>query len=328
MKYATLGRSGVQVSKIALGSAVFGVSPQESDVGRIVGRALDLGINLFDTANSYGNQSRFDRPGAPPAELRKSSEELLGAALKNRRHEVILCSKVMEPIGSGANDRGLSRRHIMEQVERSLTRLQTDYLDVYHAHHPDPAVALEETLLAFDDLIRQGKIRYYALSTFGPSAMTEVLWVAERLGLHRPVCNQVPYNLAFRNAERELLGACRKFGVSLTCYSALAGGLLAGTEVLKRPISGAQRWGGPAFSPAQIEIASQLDDIAEQNGFSTPQLALAWLLSRDGVASAIIGPETLDELEANAAAGNLDVPAEVIEQVDQIGRLPFSIMAM
>ena len=166
MRYSTLGSTGIKVSCIGLGTATFGVAPFESDAGRLVGRALDLGINLIDTANSYGNQARFDRTGAPPAEARASAEEIVGRALGARRRDVVLCSKVMEPVGAGPNERGLSRRHIFNQVEASLRRLGTDHLDLYYAHHPDPATPIEQTLRAFDDLVHQGKIRYATLSTY------------------------------------------------------------------------------------------------------------------------------------------------------------------
>jgi 1-deoxyxylulose-5-phosphate synthase len=166
MRYGTLGNTGVKVSCIGLGTATFGVAPFEGDARRLVGRALDLGINLIDTANSYGNQARFDRAGAPPAEARASAEEIVGRALGARRHDVVLCSKVMEPVGAGPNERGLSRRHIFNQIEASLRRLGTDHLDLYYAHHPDPATPIEQTLRAFDDLVHQGKIRYATLSTY------------------------------------------------------------------------------------------------------------------------------------------------------------------
>lgn len=330
MKYSVLGRTGMHVSKLALGTAAFGVAPLEGDATRLVGRALELGINFFDTANSYGNQSRFDRPGAPPAAERRYAEEILGDALRGSRHEVVLSSKVMEPIGPGLNDRGLSRRHIMSQVEQSLKRLKTDYLDVYHAHHVDPNTSLEETMRAFDDLVRQGKIRHCALSTFGPSSMMEALWICDRRNYTAPVCNQVPYNLSFRNAERDLLPACRRFGVSLTAYSPLAGGLFAGAAAINRPITGGQRWGmkGAAFTETQLDYANQVRAIANEAGHTEAALALAWVVSQPGVGCAIIGPESLDELNALSVAGEMQIEASVLAQLDAIGRLPHSWLAI
>lgn len=208
MQYQLLGQTGVRVSRLALGTALFGVAPLEADAAGLVRRALDLGVNFFETANSYGNQARFDRPGRPPAEQRRSAEEILGQALAGRRHEVVLATKVMERVGPGVNDGGLSRRHIVQQAEESLRRLRTDYIDLYYAHHPDPATPLEQTLRAFDDLVRQGKVRYAGLSTFPAWQMTEALWTSDRLGLNAPVCNQASYSLATRSAERELVPAC------------------------------------------------------------------------------------------------------------------------
>jgi 1-deoxyxylulose-5-phosphate synthase len=260
MKYGLLGRTGVRVSTIALGTATFGVAPDSTTADRVVHRALDLGINLFDCANSYGNQARFDRPGVPPAAERESAEEILGRALKHRRADVVVCSKVMEPVGDGANERGLSRLHIFDQIERSLRRLATDTIDVYYAHHPDPATPIEQTLRAFEDLIRQGKIRYYALSTFPASQMVEALWVGDRLGLSPPACNQIPYNLAMRGAARDLLPACLRYGLSATVFSPLAGGLFAGESVHERTFAGSKRWGGPGFSDHQLSLSRQLSE--------------------------------------------------------------------
>ncbi len=321
MLYRTLGTTGIQVSRIGIGTATFGVAPLEADCDRLIGRALDLGINLIDTANSYGNQARFDRAGAPPASARSSAEEIVGRAIRGRRSAVVLCSKVMEPVGEGPNDRGLSRRHVMEQVEISLKRLGTDHLDVYYAHHPDPATPLDQTLRAFDDLVRQGKIRHAALSTFPAWQTTEALWIADRLGLAPPVCAQIAYSLANRIAERETLPACWRFGLGVTVLSPLAGGLLAGPAVRERAVAGGLRWGAPGFSESQIALAKQLEAIAVDSGNTPAALALAWLTTRPGIGCALVGPETLVELEANAAAGGLDLPAELLERVDAIGRV-------
>jgi aryl-alcohol dehydrogenase-like predicted oxidoreductase len=183
MQYRLLGRSGLRVSSVCLGTAFFGITPLEDGVDALVGRALDLGITFFDTANSYGNQTRFDRPGIPPAAERKSSEELLGRALKGRhRYDVIVATKVQEKMAEGPNDGGpagggLTRKHIVAQCEQSLRRLQTDYIDVYYAHHPDPTTPLDQTLRAFDELVKQGKVRYPALSNFASWQLIKALWL-------------------------------------------------------------------------------------------------------------------------------------------------------
>lgn len=320
MRYSLLGRTGVRVSKVALGTATFGVAPGPDEARRMVDAALDLGINLFDCANSYGNQARFDRPGATPAHERASAEEILGAALAGRRHDIVLCSKVREPVGSGVNDQGLSRRHILQQAEESLRRLRTDYLDVYYAHHPDPDTPIEETLRAFEDLIRQGKIRYYALSTYPAWQLVEALWKSDVAGIAPPVAHQIPYNLGFRPLEKDVLPACDRHGVSVTVFGPLGGGAFAGGQALSREYGGHKRWGGPGFSPRQIDLGQRLEAIAQAGGYETPHLAIAWLLTRPAVASAIIGPESLAELQANAGAADLVLPPEVLAEVDEVGR--------
>ncbi len=327
MKYSFLGQTGVQVSKLTLGTATFGVAPLEEDVDQLVGRALDLGINFFDTANSYGNQKRFDRPGSLPSAQRKSAEEMLGSALQGHRDEVIIASKVMEQVGFGPNNGGmtgggLSRVHIMGQVEQTLRRLQTDHLDVYYMHHPDPTTPIEQTLRTFDDLIRQGKVRYCAFSTFDGWRMMEALWMAERYGLNAPVCHQTAYNLLSRGIERDIVPASLKYGLTLNLFSPLGGGLLASPAVLERTVTGSQRWGGPGFSEEDIANARQFYVVANEVGQSPAHLALAWLLSRPAVSSAIIGPETIEELEMNAGVGDLELDDDLMNKVDEIGRLP------
>lgn len=320
MKYSFLGRTGVRVSHIGLGTATLGVAPTAEEASNVVAKALDLGINLFDTSNSYGNQARFDRPGLPPAAQRKSAEEILGAALKGRRNDVILCTKVMEPVGEGPNDRGLSRVHIMNQVEQSLRRLGTDHIDVYYQHHPDPNTPLDETLRAFDDLVKQGKVRYPALSTFGAWQLTEAMWVADKYNLAPPVCNQIRYNLAFRATEADVLPAMKKFGLTATVFSPLGGGLFAGEEVLQRPIQGGQRWGAPGFSEAQIAMARAIFALARESDMQPTALVLGWLLSNPVVSTAVVGPETLDELEAIAPMGDVELTPELLAKVEEIGR--------
>lgn len=315
MRYHALGTTGVRVSCIGLGTATFGVAPLAAECDRLIGRALDLGINVIDTANSYGNQARFDRAGAPTASARASAEEIVGRALGPRRREIVLCTKVMEPVGEGPNARGLSRRHLFEQVEISLRRLGTDRIDVYYAHHPDPTTPIEQTLRAFDDLVRQGKILYGALSTYPAWQMTEALWQADRLGTAAPVCNQIAYSLANRAAEQETLPACRRFGMGVTVFSPLAGGLLAGPEVRARAVAGSRRWGGSGFTVPQVALAERLEALSAETVQSPAVLALAWLVAQPGISSAIVGAETIAELEANAAAGTLSLSAELVERI-------------
>ena len=289
MEYALLGSTGVKVSRICVGTATFGVAPSERDADRIVHAALDLGINFFDTADVYGILSIFDRPGVPLAAEREPAERILGRALASRREEVVIATKSHGVVGPGVNDRGLSRRHIIQQVENSLRRLGTDYIDLYYAHSPDPDTPLEQTLATYDDLVRQGKLRYVALSNHPAWQLTHALWIADDRRLHAPVCVQVKYNLIDRAAERELAPACLQFGLSIVPYAPLHGGLLAGMQVLEREFIGDVRFAGSGFPEAELEICRTVERLSQDWGLRPYQVSLAWLLSRPAVASAIVG---------------------------------------
>lgn len=315
MRYSILGRTGVQVSRICLGTATFGVAPNPEEADRIVGAALDLGINFVDTADTYGNSPVFDRPGAPAAADREPAEQILGRALRGRRDDVVLATKSHGHVGPGINDRGLSRRHIIRQVETSLRRLGTDYIDLYYAHNPDPDTPLEQTLSVYDDLIRDGKIRYIGLSNHPAWQVTHALWIADDRRQHAPVAAQVKYNLIDRSAERELAPACEQFGLSIVPYAPLHGGLLADLRVLERDVAGDQRFAGPGFPAQEVAIAREVDRLSREWGLELYQTSLAWLLSRPGVASAIVGAETTGELRINASAADIDLDA------DQLGAL-------
>lgn len=312
MQYSILGSTGVRVSRIALGTATFGVAPTAENTGRLVGEALDVGINFIDTADTYGNMPVFDRPGAPAAADREPAEQLVGRALRGRRDEVVLATKSNGIVGHGVNDRGLSRKHIIRQVETSLRRLDTDYIDLYYAHDPDPDTPLEQTLAAYDDLIRQGKIRYVGLSNHPAWQVTEALWIADDRRQNSPVAVQVKYNLIDRAAERELGPACQRFGLSIVPYAPLHGGLLADLAVLDREVVGDQRFQGTGFPEPEIAIARDVDRLSRDWGLQPYQVSLAWLLSRPAVASVIIGAETTDELRANATATDIQLePAQL-----------------
>jgi aryl-alcohol dehydrogenase-like predicted oxidoreductase len=313
VRYATLGKSGIEVSRICLGSATFGAGPLGDDIPALIGRARDLGINFFDTANSYGNQARFDRPSAPPADKRLSAEELIGKALAGSREQVVIASKVREPVEPfGVNDSGLSRVHIMKQVEQSLRRLRTDYIDIYYAHHPDPQTPIETTVRVFDELIKQGKIRYWALSTFSGAETIEALWAADRAGLNGPVCHQARYNLADREVEADVLPASLRHGLSLTVFSPLGNGVLAGPEATARAHNRRAR------TDEELALSRNLDELAVGWGVPSAHLALCWLLDRPGVACAIVGAETPAEIEANAAAADIDLDADQLALIDAL----------
>lgn len=310
MKYSVLGSTGVQVSQICLGTATFGVAPLAQDVDGVVAAAIDLGINFVDTADVYGNMPVFDRPGAPAAADRESAEELLGRALRGRRDRMVLSTKSNGIVGHDVNDRGLSRRHIIRQVESSLRRLHTDHIDLYYAHDPDPHTPLEQTMATYDDLIRQGKIRYVGLSNHPAWQVVQSLWIADDRRQQAPVVTQVKYNLIDRTAERELAPACERFGLSIVPYAPLHGGLLADLRVLDREVSGDQRFSGAGFSDAEISIATHVDRLSREWGLAAYQVSLAWLLSRPAVASVIVGAETVEELRANASAADVELQPE------------------
>jgi aryl-alcohol dehydrogenase-like predicted oxidoreductase len=304
MEYSLLGSTGAKVSKICVGTATFGVAPDAQGAERVVHTALDLGINFFDTANVYGATPTFDRPGVPPAAEREPAEQILGRALAGRRDEVMIATKSGERRFDPAA--GLSRRYIIQQVEQSLRRLDTDYIDLYYAHFPDPDTPLEQTLSVYDDLVRQGKLRYVALSNHPAWQVVEALWIADDRRLaSAPVCAQVKYNLINREAEQELAAACMRFGLSIVPFGPLHGGLLAGMQAEEREFSGDKRFGGSGFTAAELEIGRAVERLSQEWSLQPYQVSLAWLLSRPAVASVIVGAETLQEVTANATAAEL-----------------------
>lgn len=317
MKRSVLGTSGIRVSKVCLGTATFGVAPDVRTADSVVGAALDLGVDFIDTADVYGSTPTFDRPGSPPAAERESAEEILGRALIGRRDGVVLASKSGERRFDATA--GLSRRYISQQVEQSLRRLQTDRIDVYYAHFPDPSTPLAETLGAYDTLIQQGKIRSVALSNHAAWQVTQALWIADDRHLaSAPVAAQVQYSLLHRGPERELVAACEAFGLSIVPFAPLHGGLLADLAVLDRPVAGNERYGGSRFDEREVAVARRLAQLANDWGLTMPQLSLAWLLAQPTVASVIVGAETPAELTANASAADVELTAEQVEQLSAL----------
>jgi 1-deoxyxylulose-5-phosphate synthase len=318
MDYCLLGPTGVRVSKICLGTATFGVAPDAQEAERVVGAALDAGVNFFDTANVYGASPTFDRPGAPLAAEREPAEQILGRALAGQRDDVVIATKSGERRFDPAA--GLSRRYIIQQVEHSLRRLGTDYIDLYYAHFPDPHTPLDQTLSAYDDLVRQGKLRYVALSNHPAWQVTHALWIADDRRLAAaPVCIQVKYNLIDRAAEVELVPACVRFGLSIVPFGPLHGGLLASSQVQQRGVQGDQRFGGPGFTEAELEIGRTVGRLSEEWGLQPYQVSLAWLLSRPAVASAIVGAETVEEVTANATAADVILEQAQLDALTALG---------
>jgi aryl-alcohol dehydrogenase-like predicted oxidoreductase len=314
MEYRALGRTGTKVSSLCLGCMMFGGKTNPTDSYDIIDRALDAGINFIDTANVYS----IGR-----------SEEVTGEALKRngKRHDIVLATKVHGKMGEGVNDLGNSRRHIIEQAEQSLRRLQTDYIDLYQIHRPQPDIPIDETLRALDDLVRSGKVRYLGTSTFAAWQLVESLWTSERLGLNRFAVEQPPYNLLDRRIERELLPAARTYGFGVIPWSPLAGGLLTGKYKRgEEPPEGARfaDTSNPLYrrrlNDRIYDVVEGLQPMAEEKGVSLSQFSLAWCMQQPGVTSPIIGPRTMEQLEDNLAATEITFSEDELRAINRVAR--------
>ncbi len=306
MQHRTLGRTGIQVSPYALGAMMFGAigNPDHDESIRIIHRALDAGVNLVDTADMYSQGE---------------SEEIVGKALKGRRDDVVLATKVFGPMGDDPNRRGTSRRWILTEVENSLRRLQTDHIDLYQVHRPDPSVDIEETLSALTDLVRSGKVRAIGSSTFPASDMVEAQWASERRGLERFRCEQPAYSVLSRGIEREVLPVAQRYGMGTIVWSPLAQGLLTGrvrrgeqTDLRRasrfRHLSDARR----------IDVVEQLLPVAQDAGLSLTHLAMAFVIAHPGVTSAILGPRTMEQLDDLLAGAEVRLSDDVLDAIDAI----------
>jgi aryl-alcohol dehydrogenase-like predicted oxidoreductase len=312
MNYRSLGRTGVQVSPLCLGCMNFGWKTSAEDSHAIIAHALDAGINFFDTANVYG---------------RGASEEITGDALKRsgKRDRIILATKVHGPMDDAdPNAWGNTRRHIIAQCEASLRRLQTDYIDLYQLHRPHVSVPIDEALRAMDDLIRAGKVRYIGTSTFAAWQVVESLWVSEKLGLNRIICEQPPYHLLDRRIERELLPMAHTFGIGIIPWSPMAGGLLSGKYSRSAEVSPEWRYAdkAPRFSnqihPGVFDAVEKFGTLAAEKSCALSQFSLAWVIRNPDVSSAIIGPRTLDQLTDNLHGLDVRISEEDCRRIDEI----------
>ena len=314
MEYRNFGRTGMKVSPLCLGCWNFGERTPPQVSYAIVDRALDAGLNFLDTANVYG---------------RGRSEEITGEALKRNgsRSRVVLATKFHGRMDDDdPNAAGSSRRHIIEQCEASLRRLQTDYIDIYQIHRPRPEVAIDETLRALDDLVRAGKVRYLGSSTFAAWQVVESLWVAKDLGLNRFVSEQPPYHILDRRIERELVPMALTFGIGLIPWSPLAGGLLTGKYTRGQSAPEGARYATPEDEPRQsrrlndsvYDVNEGLLPLAEAKGCTLSQLALAWCAQQPGITSPILGPRTMEQLEDNLGALEVTVTAEDRQRIDEL----------
>jgi aryl-alcohol dehydrogenase-like predicted oxidoreductase len=309
----TLGRTGVKVSPLCLGAMMFGAwgNGDAAESTRIIHAALDGGINFIDTADVYSQGE---------------SEEIVGKALAGRRDNVVLATKVHGNMGEDPNEFGNSRRWIVRAVENSLRRLNTDWIDLYQIHRPEADTDIDETLGALSDLVHAGKVRYIGSSTFPASAIVEAQWVAERRGRERFVCEQPPYSILARSVEAEVLPTCERYGMGVIPWSPLAGGWLSGRY---RKDGGSVESTRAARIPGRYDLslaenqrkldaADALATLAEEAGMSLIQLALAWVIRHPAVTAAIIGPRTMEHLESQLGADQVELSSELLDRIDAI----------
>ena len=312
MEYRSLGRTGMKVSVLCLGCMMFGGRTAETDGMDIIDRAIDMGINFLDTANVYS---------------RGKSEETVGKALQrnSKRSRIVLATKVhgkMDDSDPNASDNG--RRHIIEQCEASLRRLQTDYIDLYQIHRPSSQIPIDETLRALDDLVRSGKVRFIGTSTFAAWQVMESLWASKELGLNRFVSEQPPYHLLDRRIERELVPMAETYGIGLIPWSPLAGGFLTGkyrrgeARLQGARFSESNEWTNRHFTDRAFDLLEVVEKIAGEKGCAISQLSLAWCAQQPGITSPIIGPRTMEQLEDNLGALNVKVTDEDRARIDQV----------
>ena len=310
MEYRNLGRTGTKVSMLCLGCLMFGGKTKESDSMDIIDRAIDAGINFLDTANMY---------------VRGVSEEMVGKALQRngKRMHIVLATKVhFRMDDDDPNAQGNSRRHIIEQCEASLKRLQTDYIDLYQIHRPSAEVPIDETLRALDDLIQAGKVRYIGSSTFAAWQIMESLWVSKELGLNRFICEQPPYHLLDRRIERELVPMAQTYGLALIPWSPMAGGFLTGKYQRNQGHPSDARYTdtnqkSDLFSDAAYDLLETVIAIANEKGCTPSQLALAWCAQQPGVTSPIVGIRTMEQLEQNLGAIEVKITDQDRIRIDE-----------
>ncbi len=321
MEYRRLGRSGLRVSCLTLGTMTFGGRGQFRDVGqtdlegarRQIDMALDAGVNLIDTADVYSG-------GA--------AEEIVGQALSGRRERVLLATKARFPMGDGPNEAGLSRHHLIEACEASLRRLGTDHIDLYQVHEWDGQTPLEETLAALEHLVQTGKVRYVGCSNFAGWQVMKALGAADRTGLPRFVSQQVYLSLQERSAEYEIVPSALDQGLGLLIWSPLAGGLLSGKHRRGEPPPEGSRHAGdwdepPVYDEDKLyDTVDVLVEIAETHDVSPAQVALAWLLRRPGITTVIVGARTDEQLSDNLAAAELELAEEEVDRLEEVSRPP------
>jgi aryl-alcohol dehydrogenase-like predicted oxidoreductase len=309
MEYRYLGPTGLQVSTVGLGTNNFGFRMDESDSIRVARFAVDQGINFLDTANTYG---------------RGLSEERIGKALKDVRKDVIIATKFGMAMGEGPNTKGGSRHHIIQQAEDSLRLLQTDYIDLYQIHRPDPITPIEETIRALDDLIHQGKVRYIGCSNFSAWQTCEAVWTSKALNMAPFVSVQPEYNMLNRTVESELLPFCNDYNIGILPFYPLASGFLTGKYVQGKEapegtrLAGNERARQNTLTEKNFKVLSELAQFADQHGHPMVELAIAWLLANTAVSSVIAGATKEEQIVANVKAADWKLTEHDLSEIDKI----------
>ena len=310
MEYRALGRTGIQVSQICLGTMMFGGKSDEPESCRMIDHAIDRGVNFIDTADVYASNE---------------SERIVGKALEkdNRRENIILATKFNFANPADRNAKGLSRRHVINACDASLKRLKTDWIDLYQMHRCSSAIPIDETLRALDDLVRAGKVRYIGGSMFPAWRIVESLWVAKELGLNRLICEQPAYHLLDRTAEREVIPAAQSFGLAVIPWGPLCGGLLSGKYNRDQQIEGARWQDGKDNANRRAteetwDVLDHLQEMANDKGCSMSQLALAWNMAQTGVTAPIIGPRTFEQIGDNLGAVEVEMSADDFSKIDEL----------
>src|ERR671939_891755 len=313
MEYRALGATGVKVSPLCLGAMMFGAwgETDHDECVRIIHAALDAGVNFVDTADVYS---------------RGESEEIVGRALRDRRENVFLATKVHGRMGDDPNEFGNTRRWIVREVDNSLRRLGTDWIDLYQIHRPEADTDIDETLGALTDLVRAGKVRYIGSSTFPPSAIVEAQWVAERRGRERFVCEQPPYSILVRGVESDVLPTCRRYGIGVIPWSPLAQGWLSGRfrkggaePTSRRARMLPRRWDmSLPENQLKLEAVDALARLAEEAGMTLIEMAIAFVIRHPAVTAAIIGPRTMEHLESQLPAAEVELGDDLLDRIDEI----------
>ena len=310
MEYRNLGKCGVKVSPVCLGTMMFGGQTSEAESIQIIHKAHEQGVNFIDTANMYNAGE---------------SERVVGRAIADRRDQIVLATKGRQKMGEGPNQQGGSRLHLMHELEASLKRLGTDYVDIYYYHAPDFSTPTDETLRTLDDMVRSGRVHYIACSNFRAWRICAALWTSDRLNLDRYVCVQPLYNIVNRDIEVEILPLCQEYGLGVVSYSPLARGILSGKYAKfgeypegSRASRGDKRMNQAELRPESIHIAQQISTRCDDKGCTASQFALAWVLANPILTSVIIGPRTMQQYDDNIKCLEVDITTDDEAFIDQL----------